>query len=290
MKVAVIGRSGQLARCLADARPHGVNAVFFGREQLDLGAAHVNTNTLGDFGPDLIINAAAYTHVDRAEAEPAAAFAINADGPRALALHAYHADIPLIHISTDYVFDGAKSGAYVETDTTNPVSIYGASKWAGEEAVRETLHRHLIFRTSWVFSQYGQNFVKTMLRLSRTNPTLRIVADQTGCPTSAAALANAIWQVVRSKDAAWGTYHAAGSPVTTWAEFAEAIFDGSAPWLGARPTVTPIPARDYPTAAMRPQNSALSCAKFEATFGLKLGHWRDDLTQTLDALRQQEVV
>ncbi len=292
MKVAIIGQSGQLARCLASSKPDFAACSFYGRDRLDLEQS-VDPTVLQEFRPDLIVNAAAYTKVDHAEAEPKAAFAVNADGPHALARIAATARIPLIHVSTDYVFDGSKSGEYVETDPVNPINVYGESKCAGETAVEETLREHLIFRTSWVFSEHGQNFVKTMLRLGRTHAMLRVVSDQTGCPTPAAALAVAIWRVaqqIQAGEVAWGTYHLAGSPVTNWAAFAQTIFD-DAHFNGApKPRIAPISASEYPTAAMRPQNSALCCDKFKAAFGFALGPWRDGLRQTLDAAQQQEVV
>lgn len=293
MRIAILGESGQLARSLRASSPRAFTTEFFDRQRLDLGAAHSQTSILGDFRPDLIVNAAAYTQVDRAEAEPAVAFAINADGPRALAAFCDQASIPLIHISTDYVFDGCKPGEYVETDDVNPLNVYGASKLQGEVAVRETVAQHLIVRTSWVFSEYGQNFVKTMLRLGVAHPVLRVVADQTGRPTHAGSLAAAVWRIIERMadegEIAWGTYHLAGSPATTWATFAEAIF-AEAAYSFTPPKIDPIPANAYPTAAKRPTNSSLCCNKFETEFGFGVGDWRNGLRETVGAMTQQKVV
>jgi dTDP-4-dehydrorhamnose reductase len=267
-----------------------MTVAIFGRAELDLALADMAP--LKAFKPAVVINAAAYTQVDKAETDRDMAFAVNAQGPRALAQACDAIAAPLIHVSTDYVFDGRRDGEYVETDAPNPLGVYGASKLAGEVAVQEALGAHVILRTSWVFSEHGANFVKTMLRLAQTRPELRIVGDQRGKPTSAMHLAEAIWAVAgRIAEGAqpWGLYHLTGEPTVTWADFAEAIFDDAPKWLGARPAIHRITTAEYPTAAARPSNSALCTAKFRNTFGFALPPWRDGLRDTLSALRHEYI-
>jgi dTDP-4-dehydrorhamnose reductase len=234
------------------------------------------------YRPTLIINAAAYTAVDRAESEPDAAFAANADAPAHLAEAAAAAGASLIHLSTDYVFDGAKPVPYTEDDAVRPLGVYGASKAAGERAIRERLDRHVILRTSWVFGLHGANFVKTMLRLGHARARLDVVADQSGCPTGAADIAAAIHGIARqillgSRTNAWGTYHFAGRGSTNWYGFAEAIFERAEPIWGRRPQVTPIATADYPTPARRPTNSILDCTRFDRIFALPRRPWPERL-------------
>jgi dTDP-4-dehydrorhamnose reductase len=234
--------------------------------------------------PDIVINAAAYTAVDRAESEPEAAWATNCIGPANLSAACDNAAVPLVHISTDYVFDGSKPGAYVENDPVNPLGVYGASKEAGDRAVRNSLERHVILRTAWVYSAHGQNFVKTMLRLAGERPVLRVVADQTGSPTSAADIAAAIGTVVRliaAGNTRWGTYHFAGAGRVTWHGFAEAIFALAAPWRGPPPKVEAITTADYPTPARRPANSVLDCRRIGDAFGIVPRSWRDALADVI---------
>ena len=231
--------------------------------------------------PALVLNAAAYTAVDRAEVEREQAFAVNETGPSLIARWCTANRAALIHVSTDYVFDGAKAAAYVEEDATAPLGVYGESKLAGEVAVRGALERHLILRTSWVFSAYSQNFVKTMLRLAGERDELRVVADQVGRPTAAADLANAMLtlaeRLAQGAELDWGTYHFAGAGSTSWHGFAEAIVEEQAPLTGKKPRVTPITTADYPTPARRPQSSVLDTSRFERTFGITPAPWRDGL-------------
>ncbi len=278
MRVFVTGSNGQLARCLAEARSSGIELVFGARPHFDLARPDDARQQIVAASPDLVINAAAYTAVDKAEAEEALAFAINCDGARAVAQAAADLDVPIIHISTDYVFPGDKSGPYVENDQTGPIGAYGRTKLAGENAVRLVARKHLIFRTAWVYSVYGANFVKTMLRLGRDRPELRVVGDQHGNPTSAHDLATAVLKAgaqLRRGDAEWGTYHLAGTGDATWHEFAEHIFDVAADSGQRVPHVTSITTSEYPTPAKRPQNSRMDCSLVKETFDLALPHWRD---------------
>ncbi|MGQ3031182.1 MAG: dTDP-4-dehydrorhamnose reductase, partial [Ferrovibrionaceae bacterium] len=234
--------------------------------------------------PGVVVNAAAYTAVDKAESDADQAFLVNRDGPAALARAAAAVGAPLIHVSTDYVFDGTKDGAYTEDDPVAPVSVYGRSKEAGERAVREAAERHVILRTAWVYSPFGNNFVKTMLRLGAEREELRVVADQRGCPTAAADIAAAIVRLAGA-DHGWGTYHYSGAGPTTWHGFAEAIFAGAAARGAKVPArVTAIGTADYPTPAVRPANSVLDCSRIDRVHGIVARNWREALEDCLDAL------
>jgi dTDP-4-dehydrorhamnose reductase len=237
--------------------------------------------------PNIVINAAAYTAVDRAESEPAAAWDANCAGPAHIAAACRESGIPLIHISTDYVFDGTKIGPYRENDPVSPLGVYGASKEAGERAVRTALREHIILRTAWVYSAHGHNFVKTMLRLADTHAVLRVVADQTGSPTGAAEVAGAIARIagqVIDGNAAWGTYHFTGAGAVTWHGFAEAIFEIAREWRGPPPLVEAIATADYPTRARRPANSVLDCSRVAAAFGVEPRSWRAALAEVIAEL------
>jgi dTDP-4-dehydrorhamnose reductase len=290
MRIAIIGKNGQLARCLAEERPDGVDAIFLSRDQFDLAMPAAAMPVLEQVKPDLVINAAAYTAVDKAESEPEAAFAINRDGAAAVAAFCGAHGLPLIHISTDYVFDGGNPAPYREDAPPAPLNVYGASKLAGELAVREAARRVLILRTSWVYSAYGQNFVKTMMRLAEQRGRVRVVADQHGCPTSAHDLARAVWHVARTAAAwppetpFWGIYHYAGHGATTWAGFAEAIFATTGPGLSRTPAIERITSGEYPTPAARPQNSVLDCSKFQQIFHLAPRPWRQSLSTVMGLL------
>ena len=288
MRVAIIGTSGQLATELR-RRPWGSGLVPCVPEKVDITDTAQLPRLLDRLQPDLVLNASAYTAVDRAEEERERAFAVNATGPGNLAAWCSSHGAALVHVSTDYVFDGRKPSAYVEADVTAPLGVYGASKLAGEEALRATLARHVILRTSWVFSAHGQNFVKTMLRLARERDELRVVADQHGKPTSAADLADAMIHVARhigEGTASWGTFHFAGAGPTTWHGFAQAIVEEQATTTGRRPTVTPIGTADYPTPAQRPRNSVLDTSRFEAAYGLAPRSWRADLHDVVVELQR----
>lgn len=286
MRILIFGKTGQVARELAGVQwPVSIEAVQLDRALCDLSDTPAIEAAIAAAGAGLVVNAAAYTAVDRAEAEPEVAERINHHAPAAMAAACARYDAALIHLSTDYVFDGMKSGAYMENDPVGPASVYGRTKEAGEAAIRKLLDRHLIVRTSWVFSAHGSNFVKTMLRLAATRPELRVVADQTGRPTAARDIANAVRLLAVSLDQGatdWGTYHYAGAEATTWFAFAEAIVAGVQP----RPKVIPITTSEYPTAAKRPSNSVLDCTRIRDTFGIRQPSWQDALENTIAELRE----
>jgi dTDP-4-dehydrorhamnose reductase len=279
--VAVCGAGGQTGfEVQRAAWPPGWRLAALDRSALDITRGDMVMATLADLQPQLVINLAAYTAVDRAESETERAWAANCAGPGHLADSCARLGIPLIHLSTDYVFDGNKPEPYREDDPVNPLGVYGASKEAGERQVRERLPRHLILRTSWVYGVHGGNFVKTMLRLGGERDELRVVADQRGCPTAAAEIAAmlvGLSQRAVAGDADWGTYHFAGSGTVSWHGFAEAIFDLAAPRTGRRPRVAAIRTDEYPTAAKRPLNSVLDCSRIEARFGIVRKPWREAL-------------
>jgi dTDP-4-dehydrorhamnose reductase len=234
----------------------------------------------------MVVNAAAYTAVDQAESESELAFAVNRDGPAFLASACAERKIPLIHISTDYVFDGEKEGPYLETDPLSPLGVYGKSKAAGEMEVRERLAQHLILRTAWLYGVQGGNFVKTMLRLGRERDVIQVVADQYGCPTYAADLSEAILkiaaQLIGGKKAAWGIYHYCGKGVTSWHGFAEAILNLAKEHIQLKvKRIEAITTAEYPTPAKRPANSTLDCSLFESRFGFAPRPWNESLTRML---------
>lgn len=283
--ILVVGESGQLARELSRAAwAPEVELTFAGREIIDLARPETATAVVGALKPDMVINAAAYTAVDKAESDEEHAFLVNSEGPAALARAAAAAGATLIHVSTDYVFAGDKIGPYTEDDPVAPVSVYGRSKEAGERAVRETLERHFILRTAWVYSPFGNNFVKTMLRLGAEREELRVVADQHGCPTAAADIAAAIVRLAAA-DQGWGTYHYTGAEPTTWHGFAVAIFAGAAARGFRVPSqVVAIGTADYPTPAVRPANSVLDCTRIARVHGIVARNWREALEDCLDTL------
>jgi dTDP-4-dehydrorhamnose reductase len=293
MRAVIIGKSGQLARCLTETVPAGVEPICFNRDRFDLADPRSNMAILADARPDLLINAAAHTAVDKAETDPDAAFALNTAGPARLADFAADHGIPLIHVSTDYVFDGAGSRPYRENDPPAPINTYGHSKLDGERAIAERLPEHIILRTSWVFSPFGGNFVKTMLRLAREREELRIVGDQIGRPTSAHELARVIWRISRRivgremRSATWGVYHYADAGQTSWAGFAETIFASPDAGLAAPPRIQRIRTEDYPTPARRPRYSVLDTAKIEADFGVCPRSWPDSLRHVLARLTEE---
>jgi dTDP-4-dehydrorhamnose reductase len=284
--ILVTGGSGQLATALAKAAPGEVRVV--GRPAFDFDRHESVAALFAGDAPELVVNAAAWTAVDLAEREPAAARRANEAGPAQLAALCRRHGSKLIHISTDYVFDGTKGAPYVETDKVNPTGVYGATKLAGERAVRAALPDAVILRTSWVYAESGKNFVRTMLELARTRDRLRVVADQHGCPTNADDLADAVLAVaaaMRQPGAGYGgIYHAAGSGETTWHEFACAIFAAARPLGRKAPPVEPIGTADYPTPARRPADSRLDCGKLAATFGVRLPDWRGSLDRAVRAI------
>jgi dTDP-4-dehydrorhamnose reductase len=286
--IAVFGAGGQVGSALARrARERRIKLTLFTRAEADVTDYKAVIAALRDANTGIAINAAAYTAVDKAESEPERAHAINRDGAANLAQACATQGIQLIHISTDYVFDGTKKGPYREDDPIKPLGVYGASKEAGERVVRRALREHIILRTAWVYSAHGHNFVKTMLRLAGERPVLRVVADQTGSPTAAADIAGAIAAIVQcvsAGNAAWGTYHFTGDGAVTWHGFARAIFEGAEVWRGPPPRVEAIATADFPTPARRPANSVLDCARIGAAFGVVPRPWRAALADTLAEL------
>lgn len=292
--ILVAGKSGQLAVALDNAAAsRGVSAACIGRPVLDFDRPASIAETFFRMAPWLVVNAAAYTAVDAAEDDTEAAMRGNRDGPAELARLCEGAGIPLIHISTDYVFDGNKGAPYVETDATSPQCVYGASKFAGEQAVMAACSRAIIIRTSWVYSPIGKNFVRTMLSVGQKNPTLRVVADQQGCPTSACDLAEAIISIAAQlaedgwQDRYGGIFHAAGAGATTWHGLATAAFAAAARHGLTLPVVEPIATNEWPTKAKRPTDSRLDCEKLLGTFGLRLPPWQDGLERTVEAIYDQ---
>jgi dTDP-4-dehydrorhamnose reductase len=291
LKLLVVGKEGQLARSLREASPpHGLQVSACGRPACDLADAGSISAALDETRPDVVVNAAAYTAVDQAEREPEAARAVNAIGAGHLAAACERRGAALIHVSTDYVYDGCKDSPYVEEDRVVPVNAYGQSKLEGEELVTASCSRYLILRTAWVYSPFGHNFLRTMLRLADSRPEIAVVDDQHGCPTYAPHLANAILTICaqlereESQRPRWGVYHAAASGETTWCGFAREIFRCSAAQDGPAAKVRPIPASEYPTPAKRPANSRLDCSKLSRAFGVQLPDWRDGTAECVTRL------
>lgn len=279
MTLLVFGKTGQVAQelqALADV-------IALGRDDADLSDLEVCATAIRKHTPEAVINAAAYTAVDRAEDEKTLAVSINGWAPAAMARTCAELGIPFVHISTDYVFDGAGEEPWKSEDSPNPKNAYGLSKLIGEKAVREAGGRYAILRTSWVFSAHGSNFVKSMLRLSETRDTLSIVSDQVGGPTPARDIARACITLAEqlAKDATKsGTYHFSGAPDVSWREFAETIFEQA----GRHVSVRGIPSSEYPTPAARPMNSRLDCSSLEKTFGIARPEWREGLHTVLEEL------
>ncbi|MGH8349200.1 MAG: dTDP-4-dehydrorhamnose reductase [Pseudomonas sp.] len=285
MKVLITGRHGQVSHELQRRLGAVGELIVLGRDQLDLAQSDQIRRQVKNIRPDLIINAAAHTAVDLAESEPESAFAINAIAPGILAEEALALDIPLIHYSTDYVFDGTKAGPYNEDDMPNPLGVYGKSKLAGEQAIRDVQGKHLILRTSWVYSTHGRNFLLTMQRLLQEKPELRVVADQIGAPTWAGTIASSTlalierWQTNTAEN--WGTYHLTAQGETSWFGFAQAI--GEALRQQGKPcaNLLPIPTSDYPTPATRPLNSRLDCSRLQRDWGVSQPDWQTALRECL---------
>ena len=288
MTILVTGGTGQLALAL-EAAANGLAVRRVGRPAFDFDRPETIQEAFDAHGPALVINAGAYTAVDKAETDRDAAWRANAEGPGRLAALCAAAGVTLIHISTDYVFDGNKGAPYLESDPTTALGVYGASKLAGEQAVLEANPRTAVLRTSWLVSQTGNNFVRTMIKAGRKTDRLRVVADQRGCPTSATDLASATLRVARWMLEGWddsygGIFHAAGSGETTWHGLAEAVFEEAERHGLRRPTVTAITSAEWPTPVRRPPDSRLDCAKLEATFGITLPHWRGSLGRIVDLI------
>ncbi|HEY8032802.1 MAG TPA: dTDP-4-dehydrorhamnose reductase [Methylocella sp.] len=289
--ILVFGAAGQLGReVMALAKARAIEAAGCNRASADITDFASVTTAILAIKPRLVLNAAAYTAVDKAESEPKAAYAANALGAETIARAAALQQVPVIQISTDYVFDGTKIGAYVETDPVAPLSAYGKTKAAGEVMVRQANPRHFILRTAWVYGSYGSNFLKTILRLSAEREELRIVADQHGCPTATQDIAEAILAIdraVANGTEAPGTYHFAGYGVTTWHGFASAIVDAQAQATGRRPKVSPIATADFPTPARRPANSELDSSLFASVFGYRARDWQTRARETVEMLLKE---
>ena len=291
MKVLVTGCEGQLVRSLLEraAELEDIELVAVGRPELDLEVPGSAARAIAESSPDVVINAAAYTAVDQAEDEPERAFRINAHAAGEVAEAAREAGAAIIQISTDYVFDGGSADRYSEGSATNPINVYGRSKLAGEEQVRAANPNHLIVRTSWVYSPFGRNFVKTMMAAARDREVLTVVDDQVGNPTSALDLADGILTVIDcwrggSRLGLGETYHLAGGGQTSWCEFAQAIMEQCCA-LGLRAAqVSPIRTKDWPTKAARPRNSTFDCTKFTRDFGVTMPQWRDSLQPVVERI------
>ncbi|MBT2340069.1 MULTISPECIES: dTDP-4-dehydrorhamnose reductase [Pseudomonas] len=285
LRILIIGENGQVSRALQSRLVGMGELMVLGSRQLDLARPDLIPPSIDTLRPDLIINAAAHTAVDQAESEPELAFAINATAAGILAQVAAEHGVPLIHYSTDYVFDGRKPAPYIEDDTPNPMSIYGQSKLAGENAIRQVAGQHLILRTSWVYSIEGRNFLLTMQRLLQEKPHLRVVADQIGAPTWAGSIADSTarlierWQMERC--GAWGTYHLTAQGETSWFGFAQAIGEHLVEQHKPCAVIEPIPSSDYPTPAPRPLNSRLDCTRLLQQWGVSQPDWRSALQQCL---------
>lgn len=288
-KILVAGRAGQVARALTTVpAPAGLRVVARGRPDLDLLDEASIVASIEAVRPDLIVNAAAYTAVDQAGSDEAAAFALNAEGAGRLAAVAAQHSVPTIHLSTDYVFDGSKEGVYNERDPVAPLGVYGRSKLAGEQAVASANPDHIILRTAWVYSSYGRNFVKTMLRVAEMREELAVVNDQRGNPTSALDLAAGILAIAAQRldggASGAGIYHFTASGEATWAEFAEFIFACSAVSGGPAARVKRVTSDQYPTPVRRPANSRLDCTKAAETFGVSLPEWHDSVRDCVNRL------
>lgn len=291
MKILVTGREGQLARSLIERASgrNGIGLVAMGRPELDLGRSGSAAHAIEAFRPDVVINTAAYTAVDRAEEEPDLAMRINADAAAEVAEAAARIGASVIHISTDYVFDGTAAGAYAEDAPAAPLGVYGRTKLAGEEQVRAANPRNVIIRTAWVYSPFGRNFVKTMMAAARTRDVLTVVDDQLGNPSSALDLADGLLAMFgrwrdRPELGLGKTYHLAGTGSTNWCGFARAIM-AECERLGLPAAqVEPIPTADWPTKAVRPINSQLSSERFARDFGFAMAPWEEALTRVIERL------
>lgn len=290
MKILITGCQGQLgSELVMQARGQELELFAMNHTDLDITRLDQTRKVIADLSPCLVINTSAYTNVDGAETHMEAAYAANRDGPAHLASACSAFAIPLIHISTDFVFDGRKKTPYVESDAISPLSIYGKSKAEGETAVRTALEQHLIVRTSWLYSDHGRNFVKTMLNLGRERDRLNVVADQYGCPTSATDLARAILamaqKIIAGDEICWGTYHYCGQGTTTWCGFAETIFKLAAAYENMKiRQVIPITSDQFPSPARRPLHSILDCSRILEQFAIQTIPWQQSLARVIEKI------
>lgn len=293
MKILVTGSKGQVgSEICQQALASQFELVDLDRSQLDITDEKRVNEIITRAKPNLVINSAAYTKVDQAETEPEKAFAVNAIGARHIARVCQKLNIPLFHISTDYVFDGKKKSAYTEEDIVNPVNVYGHSKWEGEQAVRQNCSQHIILRSSWIFGYYGHNFVKTMLRLGQERKEIKVVSDQIGCPTEAGDIAKILLilarRIEKQKDL-WGTYHYCGNPSVSWCEFAKEIFQIAKNLQSLNvETVHAITTKDYPTPAKRPKNSVLNGQKLMKTLSITPDRWQSSLLKIIQKLTEKD--
>lgn len=296
MRLLITGSQGQVARAFIEAAPaqNDIEACAIGRPGLDICNTPTIERALSDIKPDIVINTAAYTAVDDAEGDEARARALNRDGAAMLATAAAKRGTPIIHLSTDYVFDGTKNAPYIETDPTGPTSIYGRTKLEGEQAVAAANAKHVILRTAWVYSPFGKNFVKTILTHAGRGTDLKVVNDQRGSPTYAPHLVEAIMGVARNIVATngegthWGVYHAGGAGYASWYEVAREILDQSNAQGGPTTSLAPIGTDGYPTRAKRPANSRLDCSKLASTFGVTQPDWREGVRLCVARLLKDE--
>ncbi|MCP2218496.1 MULTISPECIES: dTDP-4-dehydrorhamnose reductase [Bradyrhizobium] len=290
MRILVTGRNGQIAQALVRLATSELVIEAFGRPELDITDRISIDRAIGRFRPDILVNAAAYTAVDKAESDVEAAFAANRDGAGNVAAAAAAVNIPVIHLSTDYIFPGEGGVPYREEDAAGPINLYGRSKLEGEHVVTAVNPWHVILRTSWVYAPWGQNFPKVMLRLASERDAVRVVADQHGAPTYAPDIAEGILRVARAalvelSSSAWrGVFHMTAAGETSWAGFAEAIFAESAKCGGPSARVESIVTTDYPTPARRPLNSRLDNSRFNAIFDYSLPDWRDGVRRCVEEL------
>lgn len=284
MRVLVTGCNGQVGHCLVNQLIDKVELLAVDRAELDITDRDAVFQTVMEFKPNFIINAAAHTAVDKAEEEVDLSYAINRDGALYLAEAAKLVDATILHISTDYVFPGNKKGEYVEDDETGPLGVYGKSKLAGEVALSEANNKHIILRTAWVFGEHGNNFVKTMLRVGKDRDVLSIVGDQYGGPTYAGDIAKALVEIAvqfheKAESSKYGVYHFSGTPHVSWFEFAQSIFsEAEKVSMLTAPELSTISTDMYPTPASRPENSKMNCAKIRKTFGIEPSDWQAALT------------
>jgi len=290
MKLLIIGSKGQLGTELVrECKRNNFLFLAVDLPEFDITDPSCVEKTLADSNPSIIINASAYTDVDQAEINPEIAFSVNRDGPAILALCCHKKKIPIIHISTDYVFDGSSGQPYAETDPVSPLGVYGKSKEEGESRLRSRLKQHIILRTSWLYGKNGNNFVKTMLRYGNEKEILKVVSDQYGCPTCAADLAEAAVgiakQISQSSKIFWGTYHYCGLGITTWHKFSETIFAIASQYQDFKVlSVEAITTGEYPTRAKRPRFSALDCNLIKKHFGINIKPWEESLKKTIERI------
>lgn len=295
MKILITGAKGQVgSELVAQASEKGHKVFAFGSRELDISNQEQVHETVQTIQPDVIINAAAYTAVDKAETEQERAYAVNASGSENLALACKEQDIPLLHISTDYVYDGEKQTPYVETDPSEPSGVYGASKLDGDRKIEQIWHKHIIIRVSWVFGENGNNFVKTMLRLAQQRDELSIVDDQYGAPTAAKSISACLLAIVESSqfnqpNCPWGLYNFQSDPGVTWYDFAQEIFQQAQQQglVNKKMQLNPIPSSEFPTPVKRPANSKLDGTKLQQNFAISAAQWKADLKEMFTSLKRK---